>query len=404
MADILDVYLHQKHVGEIISLSNERSLFNLLDSYTEDEKRSTLSLSFLRANNTVGTSGKPRKLKVEPFFSNLLPEGRLREYIAETNKLSPKREFHLLNVLGHDLPGGVVVKSRAELTDEVAELNDEAKAGTYEGEMKFSLAGVQMKMSAIKDAAGGLTVPAHGLGGAWILKFASERFQSVPENEFWMMTFAQRLGFDVPEIELLETHKIGGLPEGLRSDLGRTFAIRRFDRTDHGRVHIEDFAQVFGIWSSMKYDRVNHEMIGRVLAEQVGMDGVLEYVRRLVFSMGIGNGDMHAKNWSLIYQDQRTPTLAPMYDYLSTLTYEAKPAFALNFADRKTYEDFDIDSFKQFADALQLPSGAIVKTAKEMAEKIADFWATLKTEVDLPEFLIAAISDNINSIPLFKKR
>nr|WP_244617037.1 MULTISPECIES: HipA domain-containing protein [unclassified Rhizobium] len=31
------------------------------------------------------------------------------------------------------------------------------------------------------------------------------------------------------------------------------------------------------------------------------------------------NGDMHLKNWSLIYPDRRTPALSPAYDLLSTI-------------------------------------------------------------------------------------
>jgi serine/threonine-protein kinase HipA len=32
----------------------------------------------------------------------------------------------------------------------------------------------------------------------------------------------------------------------------------------------------------------------------------------------IGNGDMHLKNWSLIFSEQITPELAPAYDFVST--------------------------------------------------------------------------------------
>jgi serine/threonine-protein kinase HipA len=54
---------------------------------------------------------------------------------------------------------------------------------------------------------------------------------------------------------------------------------------------------------------------------EVGDAGAVEYTRRLVFSALIGNGDMHLKNWSLVYPDQRTPALAPAYDLVSTIPY-----------------------------------------------------------------------------------
>ena len=36
--------------------------------------------------------------------------------------------------------------------------------------LRFSLAGVQLKFSAINEASGGLTIPAKGVGGSWIVK------------------------------------------------------------------------------------------------------------------------------------------------------------------------------------------------------------------------------------------
>lgn len=36
-----------------------------------------------------------------------------------------------------------------------------------------------------------------------------------------------------------------------------------------------------------------------------------EAARRIAFSLVVGNGDAHLKNWSLIYHDHRTPVLPP---------------------------------------------------------------------------------------------
>ena len=84
---------------------------------------------------------------------------------------------------------------------------------------------------------------------------------------------------------------------------------------------MEDFAQVFGVFPDHKYEKRSYRSIAEVLAiETTGAD-VAEYFRRLVFSTLIGNADMHLKNWSLIYSDQRTPMLAPAYDLLSTIPY-----------------------------------------------------------------------------------
>ena len=46
----------------------------------------------------------------------------------------------------------------------------------------FSLAGVQLKFSAVQAARGGLTIPARGVGGSWIVKLPSREFPGVPEK------------------------------------------------------------------------------------------------------------------------------------------------------------------------------------------------------------------------------
>ena len=56
--------------------------------------------------------------------------------------------------------------------------------GKPEGAMRFSLAGVQLKFSAIGSARHGLTIPADGAGGSWIVKLPSAQFPGVPENEY----------------------------------------------------------------------------------------------------------------------------------------------------------------------------------------------------------------------------
>jgi serine/threonine-protein kinase HipA len=48
-------------------------------------------------------------LRLPPWFSNLLPEGLLREWIAADRGVSADREMELLAQVGHDLPGAVRV-------------------------------------------------------------------------------------------------------------------------------------------------------------------------------------------------------------------------------------------------------------------------------------------------------
>lgn len=122
-----------------------------------------------------------------------------------------------------------------------------ASTESAEAALRFSLAGVQLKLSAALKADGGLTIPATGIGGAWILKLPASRMMALPENEFAMMTLAKKVGIPVPPVRLISLDDVSGLPREMHKWAGQALAIRRFDRPEKGRrVHMEDFAQVFG--------------------------------------------------------------------------------------------------------------------------------------------------------------
>src|SRR5690606_18697341 len=141
------------------------------------------------------------QVAVPPFFSNLLPEGPLRDYLAKRAGVNAKREFFLLWVLGQDLPGAVTVRpAKGEALPPALEeaLADDARW------LKFSLAGVQLKFSALKNAGkgGGLTIPTEGVGGHWIVKLPSMQYPGMPENEFSFMTIAAKIRMDIPDVQL----------------------------------------------------------------------------------------------------------------------------------------------------------------------------------------------------------
>ncbi len=401
MAEVLDIFLHDRRVAQLVGLGGDRSVFSLDEDYAADPTRPILSLGFKTPSGGVGLKSGTRQTKIDPFLSNLLPEGKLRDYIAEKDGVHPNREFHLLKVLGEDLPGAVIVRPNREESDELHALKySYEEEALQNASIKFSLAGVQMKLSAMKAADGGLTVPGSGKGGDWILKFPSERFRAVPENEFWMMKFAERLGFDVPEIDLVSVASIAGMPSGIRTDLGSALVIRRFDRTaGGGRIHMEDFAQVFRVYPANKYAKGNFDMIVRVLWAEIGEDATSDFLERIVLNAAIGNGDMHLKNWSLIYPDGKTPKLAPLYDYLSTLTYIGQENLGLNFSGTKQFERLTEQRFMEFIDKAMLPPRLSMQVVKKMAEKILDVWSDMRPEMELPKEMLQAIETHMKTVP-----
>lgn len=64
---------------------------------------------------------------------------------------------------------------------------------------------------------------------------------------------------------LIEIDELEGLPYIKLSDVQYAYGIKRFDRSIKGRIHTEDFAQVFGLYPSDKHQRVNYNQLGNVL-------------------------------------------------------------------------------------------------------------------------------------------
>ena len=135
------------------------------------------------------------------------------------------------------------------------------------------------------------------------------------------------------------------------------------------RVHIEDFAQVFGVYPENKYKKASYGSIARVLWLEAGEEAITEYTRRLAFNALIGNADAHLKNWSLIYPNRRTPQLAPAYDLVATIPYLPADRLALSLGDTKEFADIDQDRFRRLADKAGLPTRIVLQTARETAER-----------------------------------
>jgi serine/threonine-protein kinase HipA len=159
-----------------------------------------------------------------------LPESHLREYLAKRAGINSQRDFPLLWLLGRDVPGAVVVRhgdGEAISASEEEEPPISCKIENDPAILRFSLAGIQLKFSAVCETGGGLSIPVHGLNGNFILKMPSPIYKNVPENEFSMMTFARAVGINVPDLRLVSLDCVHNLPSEVRGDLGRALSIER---------------------------------------------------------------------------------------------------------------------------------------------------------------------------------
>lgn len=401
---VLDVLLHGTPVGTLTRVGGDRILFAFNDAYLGDADRAVLSLAFKdRFGGLIGDV-KPTQTRLPPFFSNLLPEGPMRAYLAGLAGVKSVREFFLLWVLGTDLPGAVTIRpadGEAWPPDTTGE-DEEDRAARQRHALRFSLAGVQLKFSAVMDASGGLTIPVKGVGGSQIVKLPSARFAGVPENEFSMMTLARLVGIDVPDVRLVDIKDIARLPRDIgRLEAKRAFVVRRFDRLADGKpVHIEDFAQVFGVYPDDKYAKASHRGIASVIASEGTQADTAEFIRRLVFTALIGNADMHLKNWSLIYPDRRQAQLAPAYDLVSTIAFLPDDQAALTYSRTRRFDGLTGDELAHLASKARLPELLVLEAARETVALFHQHWRAQKSHLPLPRATVRAIDAHVKRLPI----
>jgi len=403
VGDRFIVLLGDLPVGVLTRNASDGSRFQLLESYRGLYPRPVLGQTFLDDLTRVHST----RARLPPWFSNLLPEGPLRELVARRAGMSEARELRLLAHLGEDLPGAVrVLPDPMEGADEPA-AGDEPQPAAVPGEeeWRFSLAGVQLKFSARK-AQRGLTIPVTGRGGDWILKLPDARYPRVPEYEHATMRWAELSGIEVPPMELVDLADVQGLPDALAPTGERlAFAVRRFDRGDDGsRVHMEDFAQILGLYPADKYRKYNYATIANLLLALNGLDGLADFIRRLVFVVAAGNGDAHHKNWTLLYPDGVHAALSPAYDLVSTVVYNPADTLALNLAGSKRWEDVRLDSFLRLAERLRVDPGWMEDVVRSAVRDILSARETSAGEFGYDAGARDALVRHMGRVPLLSGR
>jgi serine/threonine-protein kinase HipA len=123
-----------------------------------------------------------------------------------------------------------------------------------------------------------------------------------------------------------------------------------------------------------------------------------------VHSLFFGNGDMHVKNWSLIYPDGRTPLLAPAYDYVSTVVYMPNDDTGLTIARTKEFERVDTALLEGMAQRAGVPRGVVRGAARDMVDRINSQWSQLNAPGLLAQRIDDEISAHRNRVPLFSGR
>ena len=381
---VLKLTLHGVTVGYLAGFKEGRNALTFAPDFVQNTSRPTLSLTthpdFPKVEKLLSEPWVKRQ-RLHPVLSNLLPEGALKELLAQGLKTHIDNEFELFAYLGQDFPGALIATpvEPDNIPDYVITATGKAnvvKTTIQDDAHQFSLAGVQMKFS-MREKDGRYQIAESGELGDWIIKTPSTKHSHVPLNEYTAMHLAELVGVNIPDIKLVKLDNLDKLPSINLPDEEYAFAIKRFDRNNGQRIHMEDFAQVLAKYPYQKYDSANYQQIGKIIYQYTGdsLNNIQQFARRLLVNILLANGDAHLKNWSLIYADTITPELSPAYDIVTTRVYmDGETRFALNLGKNKEWYKATFDHFQTWARKADIPWRAIKPHLDDTLDKTRDLW------------------------------
>lgn len=144
----------------------------------------------------------------------------------------------------------------------------------------------------------------------WIVKFRSKAndHAEIGPEEYAYSLMAKAAAVDMPETKLLKAQK------------GKYFAVRRFDRTAKGRVHVQTISGLLEVDHNVP--QIDYETLLKVVRSLTRQDEYVRQVfRRMVFNVVARNRDDHSKNHAFEMGTDGIWKPTPAYD----LTLSAGP-------------------------------------------------------------------------------
>ena len=328
MADDLTVWLYGINTATITEVRNRLRLVYTGDALIEYALGTPVLSVALPLTDVHFAQGPTRA-----FLDGLLPEGESRRVIAEDFNLRATDTYGLIRALGRDCAGAIIVQPSGEppppdaSTTTADPLNGDALADLVKNlrsaplgvsdRVRISLAGVQEKLLLTRMPDGRWGRPVDGTPSTHILKPEIRDYPNTVQNETFCMRLARSLGLETAEVE---TTEIAGR---------RLIVVRRYDRMigEDGsvqRIHQEDFCQATSMLPKQKYQEDGGPSLLKLseVLRSVAVPGSVEaLLSATIANVLVGNGDAHAKNFSLLHHRDGKITLAPLYDVMSSLYY-----------------------------------------------------------------------------------
>lgn len=377
MPETLDVYFKNKLAGFLNYESGQLS-FRYNEDYLKSLDNPPLSASLPLNENIYDDR------VTSPFFDGLLPEDTARVQIARILKTDNRNTFALLKNIGADCAGAISVLPQNTKINDIAEptyrlvnddeaydiLNSLKTRPLYIGDDDFRVSGsgAQDKLIAcIIDNK--LALPLNGTPSTHIIKPNIEGYKNTVFNELFCMKLAKACGLNAPDC-FIKTLKDKSF-----------YVVERYDREKKDnlwiRIHQEDFCQILNVLPENKYESDGGPNLTACfeLLNKIGVPATskIAFTDLVIFNYLVGNGDAHAKNFSILYKND-IPELAPCYDVMCTAVmapYYGKCKMAMKLCALKYYmSNVRRENFEKLSEISGYRSDFILKRLDALSSKI----------------------------------
>jgi serine/threonine-protein kinase HipA len=251
------------------------------------------------------------------------------------------------------------------------------------------------------------------------LKVPAHEYPGLIENESATMELARKIGLPVARVALVRFQ-----PESLYR--GRSLLVERYDipdkaALDAGAAQVdlslqEDACSLLLLRRQEKYQTSMERIADALLAAGVertsNARGMLRFLQLTLFSWIVGNGDLHAKNVSVLRRFRpgrpgEAPVfqgveLAPFYDLVSTRLHIRGDDFALPVDGRRA--NIRLKNFAALASRWRMPPEEVRSEADAMASAVRTHLDPVLAASALPEELVeryrSIVSENLEGLGL----
>jgi serine/threonine-protein kinase HipA len=385
--------------------------------------------------------------RMPAFFENCLPEGWTESVVLASNKLAREDLFGLFSTTRKYLsnltlrPLGI---PEAELVYDAHAIRLDARRGQGSHTLRvreeigaepgdpalwrraradgpLRLSGVQAKLPvSLSEEDGAWVIRIGGLRRACthILKVPSGDHPGLVENEWATMELARRIGLPAASVARVEFQP--GSPYRAPCLLVERYDIPNRETPDLAAAGAdltlqEDTCSLLLLRREEKYRTSMERIAEALLAAGVPAEadwGMRRFLQLALFSWIIGNGDLHAKNVSVLRRfrpgrpgeapAQGRVEHAPFYDLVNTRLHLPGDSFALPLDGRQS--NIPLKSFVRLADRWGMSADAVREEASRMVTGMAVEMPTVLAQSglapDLVERYLRIVHENAAALGL----